>query len=193
VRGRPESNCGEFAIISGGNSGAVRFGWVDLGWETGRRRGKGKNSFMDIREAGRIGGREAAVACLWVFVLFEAVVFFPGAHGDFLTEGRSFMLSQVQPVLVSAVVVTFVLVYFLGRAAGRQILAMGRSAVSVGLIQWLITMAAVVGYVWGFSWVLGDEVVDGGVMVLLLGLMMAGIWVVVVWLISRAKKNNAWI
>jgi hypothetical protein len=135
---------------------------------------------MEISEARRIGGKKAAVACLLMLVLYEVMVFFVGSHGDFLTEGRSFMLSQTQPVMVSVVVVAFVAINLLGRVAGKQILILGKNHMVVALSQWAITMGILLVYVWCFSRVLGQAVEEGGTMVLLLGLMVGCVWLIVV-------------
>src|ERR1700753_2802748 len=103
-----------------------------------------------LREARRIGGRKAFFACLWMLLLFEAMMFFVGSHGDFMHEARNFMLSQEDPVATSAALVVFVAVYLLGRVAGKQILVDGKNHMIVALIYWAITMGIVVVYVVGF-------------------------------------------
>src|ERR1700760_5133355 len=108
------------------------------GVRCGRRTVAGRRYTMEIKDARRVGGRKAAVACLWVFVLFELVMVVQGSHGDFLTEGRSFMFSQLPPVVVSAVVVAFAVVFFLGRRAGVQLLIEGMGWLRVVAVNWLI-------------------------------------------------------
>ena len=138
------------------------------------------------REARRIGGGKAALGCLWMFLFFEAMVFFIGAHGDFLHEGRSFMLSQEDPLLPSVVVVGLVVVYFLGRRAGKEILVAHKNHMIVALTSWAITMAILIGYLWGFSRVLKFVIEDWGTLLALLGLIMGCVWLIAVRGIKRA-------
>jgi hypothetical protein len=146
---------------------------------------------MDIkREAMRIGGRKAALACLWMFLLFEAMVFFIGSHGDFLHEGRNFMLSQTDPLATSVVVVAFVIVYLLGRVAGRQIMVTGKNHMIVALTQWAITMAVLVVYTLGFSWVLKIVSDEWGNFFVILGLIVACVWLIAVRGIKRANAGR---
>jgi hypothetical protein len=141
------------------------------------------------REAMGIGGRKAALACLWMFLLFEAMVFFIGSHGDFLHEGRNFMLSQTDPLSTSVVVVAFVVVYLLGRMAGRQILVAGKNHMLVALTQWAITMAVLVVYTLGFSWVLKIVSDDWVNFFLMLGLIVGCVWLIAVRGIKRASAR----
>lgn len=143
--------------------------------------------FMDtLNEAKRIGGKKAALGCLWMFLFFEAMVFFIGAHGDFLHEGRSFMLSQEDPLTTSVVVVAFVVVFLAGRRAGRQILVMHKHHMIVALTSWAITMLILVGYIWGFSRVMGIYVEDWGTLLALLALIVGCVWLIAVRGIKRA-------
>jgi hypothetical protein len=142
------------------------------------------------REAMRTGGRKAALACLWIFLLFEAMVFFIGSHGDFLHEGRNFMLSQTDPLSTSVVVVAFVVVFLLGRVAGPKIMVAGKNHMLVALTQWAITMAVLVVYTLGFSWLLKIVGGDWGNFFLILGLIMGCIWLIAVRGIKRAGAGR---
>lgn len=142
------------------------------------------------REAMRIGGRKAALACLWMFLLFETMVFFVGSHGDFLQEGRNFMLSQTNPLLTSVVVVAFVVVFLLGRLAGRQILVVGKNHMVVALTQWVITMVVLIVYTFGFSWILKIVSDDWGNFFLILGLIVGCVWLIAVRGIKRAGARH---
>jgi hypothetical protein len=143
---------------------------------------------MDTREAMRIGGRKAAMGCLWMFLLFEGMVFFIGAHGDFLHEGRNFMLSQTDPLSTSVAVVAFVTVFLLGRMAGKRILVMGMNHMKAAGMSWVLTMVILVAYVWGFSRILGIVIEDWGHLVLLLALIMGCVWLIAVRGIKRAGR-----
>jgi hypothetical protein len=134
----------------------------------------------------RIGGAKAALGCLWMFLLFEGMVFFVGAHGDFLHEGRNFMLSQTDPVSTSLVVVGFVTVFLLGRMAGKRILVMGMNHMMTALLFWAVTLVILIAYVWGFSRILGIVIEDWGQLVLLLALIMGCVWLIAVRGIKRA-------
>jgi hypothetical protein len=147
---------------------------------------------MDTKhEAMRIGGRKAALACLWIFLLFEAMVFFVGSHGNFIEEGGNFMQSQKDPLATSVVVAAFVTVFLLGRVAGRQILVAGRNHMLVALTQWAITMAVLVVYTLGFSWVLKIVSDDWGNFFLILGLIVGCVWLIAVRGIKRAGAGRS--
>jgi hypothetical protein len=139
-----------------------------------------------LREAKRIGGRKAFFACLWMLLFFEMLMFFIGSHGDFMHEGRNFMLSQEDPVATSAAVLVFVVVYLLGRVAGRQILVGGQHHMVVALKQWLVTMGILIVYVLGFSWVCGIASDEWVSMFLLQGLIMGCVWLLAVRNIKRS-------
>jgi hypothetical protein len=141
------------------------------------------------REAMRIGGAKAALACLWMFLLFEAMVFFIGSHGDFLHEGRNFMLSQTDPLATSVVVVAFVVVFLLGRVAGLQIMVAGKNHMLVALTQWAISMAVLVVYTLGFSRVLKIAGDDWGSFFPILGLIVGCVWLIAVRGIKRASAR----
>ncbi|HUB60364.1 MAG TPA: hypothetical protein VL978_06675 [Puia sp.] len=142
------------------------------------------------REATRIGGRKAALGCLWMFLFFEAMVFFIGSHGDFMHEGGNYMRSQEDPILTSVVVVAFVIVFFLGRVAGRQILVMQKNHMMVALTSWAITMAILMGYLWVFSRIMKIVVEDWGTVAALLGLIMGCVWLIAVRGIKRAGAGH---
>lgn len=137
-------------------------------------------------KAMRVGGVKAALACLYMFVFFEVLVFFIGAHGDFLHEGRNFMLSQADPLSTSVVVVAFVLIFFLGRVAGRQILVAGKNHMLVALTQWVVTMLVLAVYIFGFSWLMKIVSDEWGTFFVLLGLIMGCVWLIAVRGIKRA-------
>jgi hypothetical protein len=141
------------------------------------------------REATRIGGRKAALACLVMFLFFEVLVFFVGSHGDLIHEGRNFVLSQTDPLSTSAVVVAFVTVFLLGRVAGKQILVAGKSHMLVALINWAITMGILIVYVLGFSWVLRIVSDEWGKLFLMLGLIMGSVWLLAVRAIKRSSAR----
>jgi hypothetical protein len=142
------------------------------------------------REAMRIGGRKAAVACVWMLLLFEAMMFFIGSHGDLLHEGRNFIVSQTDPLATSVVVVAFVVVFLLGRVAGRQIIVAGKNHLLVALTQWAITMAVLVVYTLGFSRVLDIGSGDWGNFFLMLGLITGCVWLIAVRGIKRAGATR---
>ena len=144
-----------------------------------------------LREARAIGGRKAFFACLWMLLFFEMLMFFVGSHGDFMHEGRNFMLSQEDPVATSAALVAFVIVYLLGRMAGRQILIDRRNHMIVALIQWAITMGLLIVYVLGFSWVCGIASDEWTTMLLLQALIMGCVWLLAVRNIKRAGRARA--
>jgi hypothetical protein len=145
---------------------------------------------MDLqREARRIGGRKAALACLVMFLFFEVMVFFVGSHGDLIHEGRNFVLSQTDPLSTSVVVVAFVTVFLLGRVAGKQILVAGKNHMLVALINWSITMLVLIVYVLGFSWVLRIVSDDWGRLFLLLGLIVGSVWLLAVRAIKRSSAR----
>ena len=141
-----------------------------------------------LREARSIGGRKAFFACLWMLLFFEMLMFFIGSHGDFLHEGRSFMLSQEDPVATSAALLAFVIVYLLGRMAGRQILVDGRNHMIVALIEWAITMGVLIVYVLSFSRIIGIANDDWTTMFLLQALIMGCVWLLAVRNIKRAGR-----
>ncbi|HET6253364.1 MAG TPA: hypothetical protein VFE32_04795 [Puia sp.] len=145
---------------------------------------------MDIPDARRIGGRKAAFACLMMFIFFEALMFFVGAHGDFLHEGRSFMLSQLDPLSTSVVVIAFVTVFLLGRVAGRQILAGGRNHMLVALTHWAITMGVLIVYVFGFAWLMRLIIEEWGNFLLVLALIIGCVWLIAVRGIKRAGHTK---
>ena len=144
-----------------------------------------------IRDARSIGGRKAFFACLWMLLFFEMLRFFVGSHGDFMHEGRNFMLSQEDPVATSAALVAFVVVFLLGRVAGRQILIDGKNHMIVALIQWAITMGVLIVYVLGFSWVCGIASNEWTMMFLLQALIMGCVWLLAVRNIKRAGRTEA--
>ncbi|HTR31620.1 MAG TPA: hypothetical protein VMH27_20250 [Puia sp.] len=142
-----------------------------------------------LRDARRIGGGKAFFACLWMLLFFEMLMFFIGSHGDFMHEGRNFMLSQEDPVATSAVVVVFVTVFLLGRVAGRQILINGKNHMIVALIQWAITMGVLIVYVLGFSWIWGIVSDEWGRIFLIQGLIIGCVWLLAVRNIKRASAR----
>jgi hypothetical protein len=144
---------------------------------------------MDIRDAKRIGGRKALLACIWMLLFFEVLVFFIGSHGDLMHEGRNFVVSQEDPVATSAVLVVLVTVWLLGRVAGRQILVDHRNHMIVALVQWAITMGILIVYVLGFSWIWGIVGYDWGSMFLLQALIMGCVWLMAVRNIKRAGRS----
>lgn len=133
---------------------------------------------QEQNDARQIGGRTAAIACLGVLIVFEAIVFFVGPHGDFMIEGRAYMLTQLDPVLVTAAIALFVTVFFLGRLAGRKIIVEGKSAVRVGVFSGFFTLGIVLLYIVSFSLLLGVEMVNWEQMVLLLVLLVGTIWLI---------------
>lgn len=143
------------------------------------------------REAQRLGGRKAALAFLWMFLFFEALMFYFGAHGDFAHEGHSFMLSQEDPLSTSGLVVAFVAVFFLGRVAGRQILVTGRNHMLVALVQWAITMGIVMMYIAVFSWIMKIVIEQWGTMFAILALILGCIWLIAVRSIRRARQRGS--
>jgi hypothetical protein len=142
------------------------------------------------REARRIGGGKAALGCLWMFLFFEAMVFFIGSHGDFLHEGRNFMLSQEDPLSTSVVVVGLVVVYLLGRMAGKQVLVDHKNHMIVALTSWAITMAVLIAYIWGFARIMKIVIEDWGTLLALLGLIMGCVWLITVRGIKRAGAKR---
>lgn len=145
---------------------------------------------MELREARRIGGGKALLACLWMLLFFGLMVFFVGSHGDLMHEGHNFVESQEDPVATSAVIVVFVTVWLLGRVAGKQILVEGRNHMVVALIQWAITMGVLVVYVLGFSWIWGVVGYDWGSMFLFQALIMGCVWLLAVRNIKRAGHSK---
>jgi hypothetical protein len=99
------------------------------------------------------------------------------------------MLSQTDPLSTSVVVVAFVVVYLLGRMAGRQILVAGKNHMLVALTQWAITMAVLVVYTLGFSWVLKIVSDDWVNFFLMLGLIVGCVWLIAVRGIKRASAR----
>ena len=151
-----------------------------------------KTFHMDLpRDAKRIGGRKAFLACLLMLLFFEVLMFFIGSHGDFMHEGRNFMLSQEDPVATSAVVVIFVTVYLLGRVAGQQILVAGKNHMIVALTRWAITMGILIVYVLGFSWIWGIASNEWGTIFVIQGLILGCVWLLAVRSIKRAGRSRA--
>ena len=144
---------------------------------------------MNPRDAKRIGGGKALLACIWMLLFFEAMMFFIGSHGDVMHEGRSFVVSQEDPVATSAVLVVFVTVWLLGRVAGRQILVDGKNHMIVALVMWAITMGVLIVYVLGFSRLWGIVGYDWGSMFLFQALIMGCVWLLAVRNIKRARRR----
>jgi len=100
------------------------------------------------------------------------------------------MLSQTDPLATSVVVVALVVVFLLGRMAGRQILVAGKNHMLVALTQWSITMAVLVVYTLGFSWLLKIVGGDWGNFFLMLGLIVGCVWLIAVRGIKRAGAGR---
>lgn len=141
-------------------------------------------------DARRIGGRTAAIVCLGVLIVFQAIVFFVGPHDDFAMEGRAYMLTQLDPVLVTAAIVLFVTVFFLGRVVGRQIIVDGRGRGRVGMVSGIFTLGIVLLYIVSLSLLLGVKMVNWEQMAIVLILLVGVIWLVTTWRISARRRGS---
>jgi hypothetical protein len=141
-------------------------------------------------DAQRIGGRTAAIVCLGVLIVFQAIVFFVGPHDDFAMEGRAYMLTQLDPVPVTAAIVLFVTMFFLGRVAGRRIIIEGRSPVRVGVLLGIFTAGIVLLYIVSFSLLLGVGMVNWEQMAVVLILLVGIIWLVTAWRINARRRGS---
>jgi hypothetical protein len=106
------------------------------------------------KRARAIGGKKAAAAFLFAFLLFEAFALFVETKGDFDNGVMNFLRAQVDVFFLSLTGVMFLALFFLGRMAGKQILCDKKSHVYVGLMYACFTIAIVLAYVFGFVLIL---------------------------------------
>ena len=92
---------------------------------------------MDIAQARRIGGKKAALGFLWMLLLFEGMGFFFGMQHELDME--DFVELNKDQLFECLVVLLFLLVFIMGRMAGKRILVDRKNHMLTAMLFWVIT------------------------------------------------------
>jgi hypothetical protein len=145
-----------------------------------------KNMAIRLKRAQEIGGKKAAAAFLFAFLLFEAFALFIETKGDFGNGLADFLRAQVDSFFLSLTLVMFLALFFLGRLAGKQILYDQKSHVYVGLMYAFFTIAIVLAYAVGFVFILGIVMDYWIPFIIFLSLFILAICAWAAWRMERA-------
>jgi hypothetical protein len=104
-----------------------------------------------LKRAQETGGKKAAAAFLFAFLLFELFALFVETRGDVSNGILSFLRAQVDGFFLSLMLIMFLALFFLGRMAGKQIMCDKKNHVYIGLMYAFLTIAVVLAYAIGFA------------------------------------------
>ena len=139
-----------------------------------------------LKRAREIGGKKAARAFLFAFILFEGFALFIETKGDFANGLLDFLRAQMDSFFLSLTAVMFLALFFLGRMAGKQILVDLKNHVYVGLMWAFFTIAIVLAYAVGYVFILGIVMDHWIPFIVFLSLFILAICAWAAWRMERA-------
>jgi hypothetical protein len=145
-----------------------------------------KNMTIRSKRAREIGGKKAAGAFLFAFLLFEVLALFIETKGDFANGILDFLRAQVDAFFLSLTLVMFITLFFLGRMAGKQILYDKKNHVYVGLMYAFFAIAIVLAYAVGCVFILGIVMDYWIPFIIFLSLFILAICAWAAWRMERA-------
>ena len=139
-----------------------------------------------LKRAKEIGGRKAAGAFLFAFLLFEAFALFIETNGDFANGLMAFFKAQADSFFLSLMLVMFITIFLFARLAGKKILLDGKQHVFIGLGYAFFTIAIVLVYTFGFVYVQEIEMDHWPAFIIFLSIFILLIWIWTAWRIKCA-------